>query len=233
LSDEERDRAIKKVDTLAHWLKAARTVGEYAEMRPIAIQTFGVDETQYPDPSTFTRADGTPDEESYTKWNDSKVRQASDWKEEAYNLPANTKRMKGGKEIARGVDTTKGKFGGLTANEWILKLDRDRKFKHLTDKDKAAVLKDGITQYNKTYLDPMEGGLTKDAPDQEEYLKEYVKLRTGEEKPTGKQTKDKVTRNEKTGIVKVEHPDGKVEYYNQNKERVTKDGNPLAVGKIK
>ena len=183
LSDEERDRAIKIVDTAAHWLNATKSVAEYAEMRPVAMQKLGISEEQYPDPANFTKADGTPDEQAYAEWKDMKVRQASDWKEEVYNLPPNTKRMKGGKEIARGVDTTKdkGEFGGLTANQWLLKLDRDRKFKHLTDKDKAAILKDGISAYNKLYLDPMRGGLAEGAPDQEKYLREYVRLRTGKE----------------------------------------------------
>ena len=37
----------------------------------------------------------------------------------------------------------------------------------------------------------------------------------------------KVSVNRKTGIVRVEYPDGKIEYFNQNKERVTEDGKVL------
>ena len=144
LSDEERDRAIKIVDTAANWLNGTETVGQYAEMRPIAIEKLGIDEKQYPDPSVFMKADGTPDNESYTEWKNSKVKQASNWKKQAdFTLTETSARFKaeGGKPIAKGAKWGKeGELGGLTdgqALKWTaltLKQKIDHADKHYSIK---------------------------------------------------------------------------------------------------
>lgn len=136
-------------------------------------------------------------------------------------------------ETAKG----KGKYGGVTRYQYEQLVRKDRDFARQSQKDQLALIATIIDEYDVEFKNEMAGTYLKGRPSKFKYIQQKIAERAaiikGEGAPGEAQGEQTVSVNQKTGIVRIKYPDGKVEYYNQNKERVTEEGNPLAVGKIK